>query len=131
MARKAKVDPEAFIKDMVEEYEAPDAIPTEHISLLKLKQRALGAIPTTDLNASETMAYEIYIQGYHDRGDTEQMVLFNKVISKITDKPEEEWTEEENALIDKFNSVSAEFIGILTHPSTEIVVDNEVDIKED
>ena len=124
---KPRVDPDEAMKEFVKECAAEDDVtmPVEHISLTKLKQRALGVIPLSDLNTSEVMAYEIYIQGYKDRGDVEQMVIFNKVINRITEKPEEEWTEEENALMDKFNAMSDELIGIITRPSTEIVVDNE------
>jgi len=115
------------MKAIVDEYADEEA---EHVSVQKLKHTALGLLKYEDLNESEKMAYEIYNIGFRDGGDAAQMAAFNRILDKFKDKPEEEWTTEEKALVEKFNFISDMFIGTIVSSglgNTEITVCTEDD----
>ena len=77
----------------------------EHVSLLKLRRHAMGV--TQELNASETFAYEVYIQGYQDGISAANLEAANRVDPERT----KGWTED--------------FLQMMFDPDNEVIVDNE------
>jgi len=80
------------------------SVQVEHISLQKLRNKAMGI--ETPLNESETLAYELYIQGYMD--GVEARVL--QAVSRID--PE------------RADHLTDTFLGAICDPGTEVEVEN-------
>lgn len=119
-------DPDyAKMKSIVEEFADEDC---EHVNVTKLKQCKLGVIAITDLNMAEKEHFQFYSRAFDDGSDAAQMAAFQRILQRIEDKPESEWTDDDKALVEKFNAVSDLFIGAIVSNgigNTEIVVDGE------